>query len=1180
MKIIKKSVYLLLMLFIIASTLLLTDNNLFAVESKAPEANFTIKPRETIQSEFSEVKPLCEAGVIRFEKDCIVIYERSKTGTSTSTRYKTIGWRVSIKIGSKTLTVDKKPYRELAYTSGNYQYCVYMYKVNDDEEDDKAEGSYKYGEEGIKDALKNKYPSDRKAIDNFFDGDNTINFDAINTIIPPNKTEPAYTMEKTTKDDTVKCVNASYRGKIAYTLAESKSLASWSATTNANFANFYPRTISIDGNVTHKTKITFKPDGGKFTLAGVTYNGKNAKTKNRAPGYEDNVPNCTKTGFTFNGWKRTSGTMGFYNINDTRCLTGKSGFTYKWGSTDSIVTAQWTENKYTIKYNGNGATEGTMADSTYKYTEEKALRKNAYKRIPVIHYKNELRGTTSDRQVPATFLYWFDSSNILYSDEEIVTELTSTNGATITLKVEWEAGNHTVLTPNAITGYTFSHWEDTCHNNREYYAGDEINPLNSHTFKAVYTPKSYTLTYKSNTTQTVSDMPSSQTKKYNEQYTVSSTIPTRSGYTFKGWYANSDCTGNCYVGTDKFLVQGNKTLYAKWQSNNTNVFTLYYNPSTTDEVTNMPEAEEKTLGQSWILSSKVPVRKHYTFNGWIVCGIRHSAGASIFANEDKTAWATWLENPKYTITYETGLDNSKYTIEKMPVTSTSYAGDVVALCTDDTGIYTTPICTNYPDKKFVEWKITFEDGGFFGYYDIVKQGVLSGLKKDPKIEMPDGNLVATAVWTEAPTVSAPNKTWRQGTTITEDMLLTNVSAYLDGEDISGSITVTDVFGMLPNNAKTGRATKTGNFTVKYEVKWKNSNGIFESHYFDSTVTITPVLPNIYHYYDAYYKLSELKDTSTVTFDSLKNTVEANASSLVTGDDPYNANVEQTKDLTDKIKCVGTKKITKSEYFSYSKEDFASLTYDSTDLYFSDGKLKCNEVGYYVMKVEVENEFGNKSYDYYVIIVKKNLEMNISSPDRYMFAGETPTMGYITNKITVNAVENSELSNVKTYITSIYDKDNNELFKADGSVTPIESDAELQEYIKTAEQTQYRITVVKEGILYDDGDNENVKASCSYNIFVIDTEEDSSKIRCISKEFLYTLAEDSKWRLNTVLNAELVNTLNKSSDDENCVMILHFSNEDIKAIKRYYNITKYEEAIPGFFDKFGYTIKKNQLWSDQ
>ena len=102
MKIIKKSVYLFLMLFIIASTLLLTNNNLFAVESKVPEAELKIKSYETIQSKFSEVKPLCEAGVIRFEKDCIVIYERSNTGSSSSTRYKTIRWKVSIKIGSKT----------------------------------------------------------------------------------------------------------------------------------------------------------------------------------------------------------------------------------------------------------------------------------------------------------------------------------------------------------------------------------------------------------------------------------------------------------------------------------------------------------------------------------------------------------------------------------------------------------------------------------------------------------------------------------------------------------------------------------------------------------------------------------------------------------------------------------------------------------------------------------------------------------------------------------------------------------------------------------------------------------------------------------------------------------------------------------------------------------------------
>lgn len=56
-----------------------------------------------------------------------------------------------------------------------------------------------------------------------------------------------------------------------------------------------------------------------------------------------------------------------------------------------------------------------------------------------------------------------------------------------------------------------------------------------------------------------------------DQYTVlgyaDTKLPTRNGYTFMGWTADSAGNGKVYSASDTFLLAGNTDLYAKWQAN-------------------------------------------------------------------------------------------------------------------------------------------------------------------------------------------------------------------------------------------------------------------------------------------------------------------------------------------------------------------------------------------------------------------------------------------------------------------------------------------------------------------------------------------------------------------------------------------------------------------------------------
>ncbi len=74
----------------------------------------------------------------------------------------------------------------------------------------------------------------------------------------------------------------------------------------------------------------------------------------------------------------------------------------------------------------------------------------------------------------------------------------------------------------------------------------------------------YTLSYNANGG---SGEPSSQTGK--TTYTISSTIPTRSGYTFLGWSKSSSATSATYDAGDKITLTSNTTLYAVWKKNST-----------------------------------------------------------------------------------------------------------------------------------------------------------------------------------------------------------------------------------------------------------------------------------------------------------------------------------------------------------------------------------------------------------------------------------------------------------------------------------------------------------------------------------------------------------------------------------------------------------------------------------
>ena len=150
---------------------------------------------------------------------------------------------------------------------------------------------------------------------------------------------------------------------------------------------------------------------------------------------------------------------------------------------------------------------------------------------------------------------------------------------------------------------------------------------------AVWSPNTYTISYNANGG---SGAPTAQTKTYGTDLTLTTSKPTRSGYTFNGWNTKSDGSGTSYSAGGKFTTNANTTLYAKWKQN---TFTLRYN----DNMGSGCSTKTKTITPGNKLGTLCrPTRSGYWyFNGWYYDGKKYTASTVFNGNSDITLVASW-----------------------------------------------------------------------------------------------------------------------------------------------------------------------------------------------------------------------------------------------------------------------------------------------------------------------------------------------------------------------------------------------------------------------------------------------------------------------------------------------------------------------------------------------------------
>ena len=256
-----------------------------------------------------------------------------------------------------------------------------------------------------------------------------------------------------------------------------------------------------------------------------------------------------------------------------------------------------------------------------------------------------------------------DSANTLYYNDNASSATTSVGSVNINTTVAsgsgWSTSNQVKLKEY---DYTFNRGTSS---SKRYVAakltnidrvGGTMTVSTSYTIPAL---TKYTVSYNANGG---SGAPSSQSKYYGKTLTLSSTKPTRTGYTFKGW-ATSASGSVAYASGASYTANASATLYAVWQAN---TYTVKYNAS---GGTGAPSNQTKTHGVALTLSSTKPTRASvnndgitttYTFKGWATSAnsstVAYAAGAKYTANASVTLYAVWSTAStvtEYDVTYNT-----------------------------------------------------------------------------------------------------------------------------------------------------------------------------------------------------------------------------------------------------------------------------------------------------------------------------------------------------------------------------------------------------------------------------------------------------------------------------------------------------------------------------------------------
>ena len=271
----------------------------------------------------------------------------------------------------------------------------------------------------------------------------------------------------------------------------------------------------------------------------------------------------SKTGYTFNGWYAYNLPDSSEDFDPSLPVIGTTAATFPYRLDENVIFyAIFTPNVYTATFDVNGGKP--LASETQNVTYDSPFVPAAAKRdgYTFVGWKDDdgnvfksLAQWKYDYPVTLTAQWSLNTYEIIYNLNGGTNN--KNNPATYTI----ESDTVTLVTP-ARTAYSFAGWF-TDRNFTNEITEIAAGSFGNKTVYAKWTPVVYDIIYELDGGTNSENNPATYTV---ETPTIEFAAPSKTGYTFNGWYAEKDFSGDNVTELPQSSY-GDVTLYAKWTAN-------------------------------------------------------------------------------------------------------------------------------------------------------------------------------------------------------------------------------------------------------------------------------------------------------------------------------------------------------------------------------------------------------------------------------------------------------------------------------------------------------------------------------------------------------------------------------------------------------------------------------------
>jgi uncharacterized repeat protein (TIGR02543 family) len=399
----------------------------------------------------------------------------------------------------------------------------------------------------------------------------------------------------------------------------------------------------------------------------ITFSG-NAQTSGSIPSAVTssdanvNLPGNTgvlnKTNFTFNGWNTQADGLGtHFDVGASFSL-----------SANTTLYAEWLGNIYTLTYNSNGATSGSIpSPSSGRGAVTTSTNSGALAKTGFNFDGWNTAGDGTGASISAGASYTPTANTTLFAKWTAIptyTVIFNANGATSGSAPASIAGilTTTVLPGNtgamALASRVFGGWNTLANGaGTNYSAGSTFTATANGTLYATWNVN-YSIAYDGNGA-TSGNAPATQTGLAGAATVASNTGSlSKSGFSFGGWNTLANGSGTTYAAGAAISSSSDVLLYAVWSVLPT--FTITYDDN--GATTGTAAISVQSISASTVLdnNSGSMTKTGYVFAGWNTqadgLGTSYAAGSSYTPTANVTLYALWTTNapaqfaPRFEIT--------------------------------------------------------------------------------------------------------------------------------------------------------------------------------------------------------------------------------------------------------------------------------------------------------------------------------------------------------------------------------------------------------------------------------------------------------------------------------------------------------------------------------------------------